>query len=99
GATTLPAFDHVVTLGDERGRRDLAARLPGSSSAAFIVVSGTGWPLPAYEGALLSARRMPEVSLISPERRPVESLGRQASDAVAQALTEAGVHFIHGQVT
>ena len=60
---------------------------------AFVAPATTGWLLPLYEAALLTANTNfgVEVSLVTPEARPLEQFGREASDAVAQALRDAGV--------
>jgi sulfide:quinone oxidoreductase len=70
---------------------------------AFAVPSGSAWPLPAYELALMTARRLAttgtvrcEVSLITPEPRPLHLFGDDASDAVGGLLSDAGVVFVGG---
>ena len=70
---------------------------------AFAVPSGSAWPLPAYELALMTARRLAttgaahsEVVLVTPEPRPLHLFGRGASDAVGRLLSEAGVVFVGG---
>jgi sulfide:quinone oxidoreductase len=50
------------------------------------------WTLPIYELALLAGR--PEVTIVTPEPRPLEAFGTLASDAVARLLDRAGVEFI-----
>lgn len=69
----------------------------------FAVPFGSAWPLPAYELALMTARRLAaagtgrcEVSLVSPEPRPLQLFGRAASDAVGELLVEAGIAFVGG---
>jgi sulfide:quinone oxidoreductase len=69
---------------------------------AFVVPWGSAWPLPAYELALMTARRAAAkdvrctVSLVSPEPRPLDLFGRTASEAVREMLREAGVEFVGG---
>ena len=70
---------------------------------AFAVPSGSAWPLPAYELALMTARRLAttgtahsEVVLVTPEPRPLHLFGRGASEAVGRLLSEAGVVFVGG---
>ena len=70
---------------------------------AFAVPSGSAWPLPAYELALMTARRLAttgtahsEVVLVTPEPRPLHLFGRGASGAVGRLLSEAGVVFVGG---
>ena len=64
----------------------------GGRSIAFAVPSGTTWPLPIYELALITAARIYShgsdavVKLITPEASPMGLFGRQASEAVAVLL-------------
>ena len=69
----------------------------------FIVPSGVTWPLPLYELALMTAHRAREmghddVSLlfVTPEELPLAVFGQQASEAVAGALSDAGVEVMCG---
>jgi sulfide:quinone oxidoreductase len=63
----------------------------------FAVPSGTTWPLPIYELALITAARFraagngAAVKLVTPEPAPLSLFGRQASDAVAALLASRGV--------
>ena len=72
-------------------------------SVAFVVPAGSTWPLPAYELALMTARRVGEsdvgrasVTLVTPETHPLQIFGRAASDAVGEMLGEAGVELVAG---
>lgn len=65
---------------------------------AFAVPGGASWPLGLYELALLSSARVREqalsdieLTLVTPEARPMEVFGRRASDAVRDLLDEAGI--------
>jgi len=67
---------------------------------AFVVPPGSAWPLPAYELALMTARRVAAagrassaVTLVTPEVRPLELFGRTGSEAVAELLRAAGVEI------
>ncbi|MGA2925813.1 MAG: FAD-dependent oxidoreductase [Solirubrobacteraceae bacterium] len=68
----------------------------------FAVPSGASWPLPLYELALLSAIHAAEhgldtdVSLVTPERTPLEMFGAEASGLVAALMSERGVRFVGG---
>ncbi|HXV58559.1 MAG TPA: FAD-dependent oxidoreductase [Gaiellaceae bacterium] len=65
----------------------------------FAVPTGTVWPLPLYELALLTAARLrerelgAEVVFVTSEPAPLALFGRWASDAVRAALEEAGVEI------
>src|SRR5215211_2653947 len=90
---------------DERERgafaqllRDLAA---GSArSAAFVVPPSAGWPLAAYELALVAATagqgggEAPGVLLATAEDRPLEALGEEPGALVRARLEEAGVQLL-----
>jgi sulfide:quinone oxidoreductase len=101
GAQRLPAFDEALHIGDEAGTRGLETLreeiLAGTvRSVAFVAPTVTGWLLPLYEAALLTARLEPgvKVSLLTPEETPLELFG---DAAVARALAEAGVEFVGGR--
>jgi sulfide:quinone oxidoreductase len=67
---------------------------------AIAVPWGATWPLPAYELALLTARRLLaldiecEVTLVTPEPEPLHLFGPAASDAVQDMFIETGVQFL-----
>ncbi len=101
GARRLPAFDEAIHIGDEAGTRALETLrdeiLAGAvRSVAFVAPTLTGWLLPLYEAALLTARLDPDVrvSLLTPEQEPLEMFG---DGAVARALADAGVEFLGGR--
>ena len=66
GARRLPAFDDALHIGDERARGLETLReeiLAGTvRSVAFVAPTLTGWLLPLYEAALLTARLGARVS-------------------------------------
>jgi sulfide:quinone oxidoreductase len=102
GARRLPAFDDAIHIGDEAGTRALATLrdeiVRGDvRSVAFVAPTLTGWLLPLYEAALLTARLGADVSLITAEERPLALFGAAASEAVENELTEAGVSFLGGR--
>ena len=69
----------------------------GGGSIVFAVPTGTTWPLPIYELALITAARInahgkdATVKLVTPEASPMGLFGRQASDAVAAMLASRDV--------
>jgi sulfide:quinone oxidoreductase len=71
-------------------------------SLVFAVPSGTSWPLPLYELAMLSATHARQVgagtqiTLVSPEQRPLAVFGAEASELVAAELADRGVRFMGG---
>ena len=88
GATT---FRGPISAGAVEG-----ALREARERALFIAPSGTGWPLPIYELALLAAREFSglEIVVVSPEPRPLDIFGPVASDALARLLDRARVDFI-----
>ena len=62
----------------------------------FTVPAGAGWTLPLYELALLAAHELPdgpELTIVTPEPRPLDLFGPVASDALARLLDRAGIGF------
>jgi sulfide:quinone oxidoreductase len=71
-------------------------------NVAFAVPSGTSWPLPLYELALMTAAfaadrglRDVQLSVVTPEQRPLELFAPPASTIVLDLLGERGIRF-HG---
>jgi sulfide:quinone oxidoreductase len=67
---------------------------------AFAVPAGCSWPVAIYELALLSAAHAAKhdastkVTIVTPERAPLEIFGREPSRLVQGALAERGVAFV-----
>jgi sulfide:quinone oxidoreductase len=107
GARATASIPGALTFRDQRDvpalRRLLRELESGKlTRLAFAVPSGITWTLPLYELALLSAVRAElfgtgtEVVLISPERRPLEVFGEEASKRVEDVLADRGVTFVRG---
>lgn len=104
GARRLPAFEFATHLGDEEGTHGLQALRAEVARGdvrriAFVAPTATGWLLPLYEAALLTAHAHPEVAvtLVTAEERPLGLFTAHASEAVAAALDRAGVRFLGGR--
>jgi sulfide:quinone oxidoreductase len=68
-----------------------------NSRVLFVLPPDSGWPLPLYELALLTAHEFPDgpdIAVVTPEPRPLDIFGRVASDALARLLDRAGIEFI-----
>ena len=72
---------------------------------AIVVPPGAVWPLPAYELALMTAgeahemgRSDVQLTVVTPERSPLALFGKEAGDAVAEELRQAGVQLVTGAV-
>jgi sulfide:quinone oxidoreductase len=69
---------------------------------AFLVAPEVSWPLPLYELALMMAERAfemcmnVELTLVTPEPKPLALFGEEASQSVAELLERAGVRLITG---
>jgi sulfide:quinone oxidoreductase len=105
GAAAQPAFGdaHVFNWDDTCGADAIGGLLRDleegySQRLAIVVPPGPGWPLPAYELALLishDARGMgmkPEITLVTPEQAPLAIFGARAVELVTEELEESGVH-------
>jgi sulfide:quinone oxidoreductase len=69
-----------------------------SHRIVFVVPAGVVWALPIYELALMTAQRAREMSLpdveltiVTPEERPLGIFGHGASDDLERMLDEAGI--------
>ena len=105
GARATVGVPGALTFRDQRDLprfRDLLRELDERKleSLVFAVPPGTSWPLPLYELALLSAARArercagTEITVVSPEPRPLAALGAEASELVAAELADRGVRFV-----
>ena len=105
GAASEPAFGtgNVFAWDDSCGADAIGGLLRDleegySQRLAIVIPPGPGWPLPAYELALLvssDARGMgmaPEITLVTPEQAPLAIFGRRAVEVVTDELERAGVH-------
>jgi sulfide:quinone oxidoreductase len=104
GAKSEPAFGpaHVLNWDDTsevEAISDLLRDLEEGHSPrlAIVVPPLPGWPLPAYELAMLIASdargtdMKPQITLITPERAPLAIFGPRAVELVADELERAGI--------
>jgi sulfide:quinone oxidoreductase len=106
GTQLRAAFEGVITIDD----RSLGATLRGllqdveegyTSDIAFVAPAQGLWPLPLYELALQTANRAydmnatVDISIVSPERAPLDLFGSSISAELSQLLDDAGITF-HG---
>jgi len=107
GARAVPAFANALTWDDRSGPDHLGGLLRDLEQGfvrrlAFVVPPGPGWPLPAYELALMTARMAWEVqtgatiTLVTPEVAPLAIFGPRATEAVRAELEAAHVGFYTG---
>ena len=106
GAAAEPAFTGggVFTWDDTSGVETLGGLLRDleegySNRLAIVVPPGPGWPLPAYELALLiagDARGMgmnPDIVIVTPEQAPLAIFGSRAVEVVGEELGRAGIRL------
>ena len=106
GARLEPVYRHAITFGAEGAPEALSGlisdlELGYLKRVAFVVPSTVAWSLPLYELAAMTARDVwsagidgVELFFVTPEDRPLEVFGPEASAMVAEMLTEEGIEFI-----
>jgi sulfide:quinone oxidoreductase len=106
GVTSEPAYGRALTWDERTGNARMAGLIADIEGGfvrrlAFVVPHGPGWPLPAYELALMTAQhawneqQAPEIALVTPEAAPLAVFGPTATAAIRTELEEAGIAF-HG---
>jgi sulfide:quinone oxidoreductase len=72
------------------------------TSLVLVQPDGPTWPLPLYELALMTAERAdsmnmkPQITLVTPDARPLQAFGGGAAEAVERLLEEAGITLFTG---
>jgi sulfide:quinone oxidoreductase len=106
GARARAPFSDAITFGFEGSRQAIQEMLDRlrrgeARSAAFVAPTMTGWLLPLYELALMTARELAQskaggvqLRLLTPEDRPLALFGDELSRSVGRLLGEAGIEFI-----
>jgi sulfide:quinone oxidoreductase len=105
GAGPQEAVPGALTYSGESDREALRTMIGEfehegvGKTVVFAVPSGTTWPLPIYELALITAARLraggnaTKVKLVTPEDAPLEIFGQKASEAVSELLASRGVEL------
>lgn len=105
GARPREALPGALTF---RGAQDADAvrallddcRQGRTRTVAFAVPGGVTWPLPVYELALLTGAHLAregtgtELTLVTPEREPLEVFGPEVAAAVRELLDERGIRLL-----
>ncbi len=105
GAVARPRYEHALTIDDRRLEETMHGLVQDIEGAyvhelAFVIPPRMGWPLPIYELALMSAGRAfdmsvkLDVTIVTPEDRPLAIFGTTASEALESRLAHAGVRTI-----
>jgi sulfide:quinone oxidoreductase len=103
GATPRPWLRGGVLLDPDGGGRALTAlrgELEAADSARVVVAvpAEARWTLPAYEVALMLAGIAGvDVTVVTPEREPLEIVGGPVSRAVRDELRAGGVSLVTGE--
>jgi sulfide:quinone oxidoreductase len=106
GATIRPRYEHALTIDDrslDETMHGLIQDVEGgyTHSLAFVSPGRMAWQLPMYELALMTAARAYDMNvdldmtLISPEDKPLAVFGETASSGVAQLLADAHIETIN----
>src|SRR5688572_1226296 len=107
GAQLRVGVPGAITIGAPGFRQDFARALDDlergfAHRLAFAAPAGTGWLLPLYELALLTADHLAErdvgadLVVVTPEDAPLEAFGLGASERIDGLLAERGVELIAG---
>ena len=108
GGRRMPAYEHAETIGDDTAAETLHGVLADLEEGylkrlAFVVPPQVAWTLPAYELALLVAHDAwsmciddAQLSLVTPEDRPLALFGPLAGAAVGELLAARGIAFVGG---
>ncbi|HEY2654724.1 MAG TPA: FAD-dependent oxidoreductase [Solirubrobacteraceae bacterium] len=110
GARRIAALRHAVTLDERRLDEQLHGLVQDIEEGfvkhvAFVVPSTHCWPLPAYELALLTARRADamnvelRVTVVTHERAPLAVFGPAVTKAVTEMLRGCGIEVISETTT
>jgi sulfide:quinone oxidoreductase len=105
GARPQPRYIHAATIDDRRLDEDLHGLIQDVEAGyvqrlAFVIPGRSGWLLPVYELALMTARRAYDMSIelavtiATPEDAPLAIFGTTVSAAVAELLERNGVTTI-----
>ncbi len=106
GARARAPFSDAITFGLEgsaQAVREMLDRLRGGEahSVSFVAPSMTGWLLPLYELALMTAGELAhsdvrgvQLRILTPEDRPLSLFGGELSQSVGRLLGAAGIEFV-----
>ena len=106
GARVRAAFPDAITFGLKGSGpavRKMLDRLHSGDghSVAFVAPTMTGWLLPLYELALMTARELArsnisgvQLRLLTPEDQPLALFGDRDSQSIGRLLAAAGIEFV-----
>lgn len=105
GATAEPAFEHATQFDDARIDELLHGLVQDVEEGyvrrlAIVLPAPLPWPFPGYELALMASERAWDVqteldiTLLTPERMPLEVFGNQVSRSVSELLAERRIKVV-----
>lgn len=105
GATAEPAFEHATTFDDARIDELLHGLVQDieegyTHTLAIVLPAPLPWPFPGYELALMASERAYDmqseldITLLTPERMPLEVFGYQVSRSVSELLAERRIKVV-----
>ncbi|MGI8711841.1 MAG: FAD-dependent oxidoreductase [Solirubrobacteraceae bacterium] len=105
GATAEPAFEHATTFDDARIDELLHGLVQDveegyTHTMAIVLPAPLPWPFPGYELALMASERAwdmqtdLDITLLTPERMPLEVFGNQVSRSVSELLAERRIKVV-----
>jgi sulfide:quinone oxidoreductase len=110
GARQQAAYHHAITFGADGAPEALSGLLADledgyAKHVAFVVPSTVAWSMPLYELAVMTARDVwaagidrAELVFVTPESRPLEAFGSEASAMVAELLASERIEFVGSTV-
>lgn len=110
GARATDPLPGALVYGDARSRATFGRVLADAEASAsrrllFAVPEGVRWPLPLYELAVMTARRLGSsagahgghrIAIATAERAPLELFGGRASGRLLEYLERLGIGFLAG---
>lgn len=105
GASAEPPFEHATPFDDARIDKLLHGLVQDveegyTHTMAIVLSAPLPWPLPGYELALMVSERAYDmqteldVTLLTPERMPLEVFGNQVSRSVSELLEERRIEVV-----
>ena len=99
GARARVGVPGAITFRDQRDAGRVAGAMDDlregrATGLAIAIPPGAAWSLPAYELALQAAS-FATVTVVTPEREPLEIFGLRASSSVAALLADREVRVVH----
>jgi sulfide:quinone oxidoreductase len=105
GASLSERYEHATTVDDAHIDEDLHGLVQDVEGGylkrlAFVIPAPLGWPLPAYELALLTATRAwdmqvdLETTILTVERAPLAVFGDETSREISRLLAARGIEVL-----